>query len=279
MRKRVDLTGQRYGALTVVEYAGSDRHGALWLCRCDCGNNKTVHPLDLERGKVMSCGCRRSPDLTGHVFGRLTVVRRAGSRRGKSIWLCRCGCGNEAIVSAVSLNRGVTRSCGCLVREGLNLAGHVFGRLTAIECVGNNGKAGKHRWLCQCECGNEVLVPSDRLRSGETRSCGCLKADTSAATGRQNVIHGGYANGSKPDYPAGWTEEFRELVRARDGHTCQICGAPQNGRAHDVHHIDYDPENTVAENCIALCSKCHGHTNGDRDYWRQVLQAGLPALA
>lgn len=56
-------------------------------------------------------------NIQGERFGRLTVIRRAGSDRFLAArWLCRCTCGNERIITASSLIRpnGPTRSCGCL---------------------------------------------------------------------------------------------------------------------------------------------------------------------
>lgn len=58
MTKREDLTGRRFGRLTVVEFYGNDRNGRTqWLCECDCGNMKIVRSFDLKGGKVVSCGC------------------------------------------------------------------------------------------------------------------------------------------------------------------------------------------------------------------------------
>lgn len=57
-------------------------------------------------------------DLTGQRFGRLTVIGRAGSTPGGvAAWLCRCECGNEAIVAGWSLRCGNTKSCTCLKNE------------------------------------------------------------------------------------------------------------------------------------------------------------------
>ena len=55
-------------------------------------------------------------DLTGAVFGRLTVLYRA-SLPGKPRWVCRCECGAEHVAWSSCLRRGDTRSCGCLRRE------------------------------------------------------------------------------------------------------------------------------------------------------------------
>lgn len=56
-------------------------------------------------------------DLTGARFGRLAVIRRAGSKLGTSTWVCLCDCGQETVARANHLRRGNTRSCGCLQIE------------------------------------------------------------------------------------------------------------------------------------------------------------------
>lgn len=71
----------------------------------------------------------------------------------------------------------------------IQLAGEKFGRLTVIERAPNrNGKITQ--WLCECECGTELVVQAVHLRTGHTRSCGCLKRDMIASTGRANLTHG-----------------------------------------------------------------------------------------
>jgi hypothetical protein len=57
----------------------------------------------------------------GHVYGRLTVERSAGSdyRCQHMHWLCRCSCGQRVRVSGVALRQGTVRSCGCFQRERL----------------------------------------------------------------------------------------------------------------------------------------------------------------
>lgn len=52
-----DLTGERFGRLTVIRSEGKDRHGSyMWLCDCDCGNTKVLNGSELRRGNVNSCG-------------------------------------------------------------------------------------------------------------------------------------------------------------------------------------------------------------------------------
>ncbi|MFA5240719.1 MAG: hypothetical protein WC476_13570 [Phycisphaerae bacterium] len=58
MGKLKDITGNKYGRLVVIGYAGrtKDRH-SLWKCVCDCGNTKTIIGNSMKRGDTTSCGC------------------------------------------------------------------------------------------------------------------------------------------------------------------------------------------------------------------------------
>jgi 5-methylcytosine-specific restriction endonuclease McrA len=71
-------------------------------------------------------------------------------------------------------------------------------------------------------------------------------------------------------YPLGWPA-VRAAIRKRDGYSCRLCGVQEAGRAHAVHHIDYDKKHCHPTNLITLCGCCHGRTNADRDEWRVAL--------
>lgn len=60
---------------------------------------------------------RRFIDMSGQKFGRLTVLCRAENRGRTTMWLCKCDCGNETVVSAGHLKNGHTTSCGCYRKE------------------------------------------------------------------------------------------------------------------------------------------------------------------
>lgn len=60
-----------------------------------------------------------------------------------------------------------------------NLVGEKFGRLTVKDFSDSDGhESERARWLCLCECGQTVIVTGKRLRSGNTKSCGCLRAES-----------------------------------------------------------------------------------------------------
>lgn len=66
--KAIDLTNQRFGLLTVIEFYGSISKGQskparYWVCKCDCGNIVTVLANSLRQGRTFSCGCLRSERL------------------------------------------------------------------------------------------------------------------------------------------------------------------------------------------------------------------------
>lgn len=127
MSQKRDLTGKRFGRLTVMEETGKRESGyCVWRCRCDCGNEIQVSSRQLYRGTVTNCGCipkttaRKgavAEDLTGRIYGQLTVMYRVENKNGRTQWRCRCTCGREKTVTAHDLKAGRVLSCGCLKRE------------------------------------------------------------------------------------------------------------------------------------------------------------------
>lgn len=143
-RRRIDITGKRFGRLIAVAHIPPDgRRAGLWRCYCDCGKLHVTEGASLRHGKTRSCGCllkesssklmramkgrtfKRAPypmkdahfDMTGRRFGRLTAVEYAGSNEQGALWKCVCTCGTTTVKRGASLRNGGTRSCGCLRRE------------------------------------------------------------------------------------------------------------------------------------------------------------------
>jgi hypothetical protein len=123
----IDIGGQRFGRLVVLKkIGGGSGKNSEWLCRCDCGKQKSADSKSLRTGLTQSCGCLRREttavrgqnnfkDHTGKIFGRLTVIDRQAGPSGRALWRCRCDCGNITIVASSNLGRTV--SCGCYASE------------------------------------------------------------------------------------------------------------------------------------------------------------------
>jgi len=179
-RKYIDLTGRSFGRLTALEPTQKRRsNSVVWRCQCECGNIAEVSACALQSGNAKSCGCTKTCDITGQVFGRLTALEPTKKRNNNFVvWRCQCECGNIAEVSASRLRSGNTKSCGCLhkiagQKNTHDLTGQVFGRLTVLAPTEKRSNSFVV-WRCQCECGNITEVSASNLRNGNTKSCGCL---------------------------------------------------------------------------------------------------------
>lgn len=173
--RKIDMTGQKYGMLTVLHEA--DRSG-YWVCQCDCGNVKEIYGQNIRNGKSHSCGCAvgkgiSKDDITGQRFGLLTVLHKT-ERNG--YWLCQCDCGNTVEASIYKLKSNHTKSCGCLKLN--DLTGQRFGRLTVLRRSERKTECRQYYWICQCDCGSVKEVIHSSLTGGTCLSCGCLHSDS-----------------------------------------------------------------------------------------------------
>ena len=126
----------------------------------------------------------RAKDITGMRSGSLTALYPTDKRqKGSVMWVCRCDCGKETVLPAYKILHGLTYSCGCARSEqrAADLTGQRFGKLTALYRT-DKKRGSSYLWHCACDCGNTVDVVVSALRSGNTKSCGCLRTDTMLAT-------------------------------------------------------------------------------------------------
>lgn len=135
-------------------------------------------------------------DMTGEVFGKLTVVAPAAQptrqkKRTGAWWRCRCACGADVDRLGSELRaakqRGAVQACPACRdrctnpagRASADLFGKVFGRLTVIartEQPAHQKQRPGQWWTCRCSCGAETARPAGELlhreRSGVTQACG-----------------------------------------------------------------------------------------------------------
>lgn len=189
----IDLSGRKFGRWTVEERdSNCNKKNIYWKCICDCGTKRSVAGTSLRSGISTSCGCDKEKtsyqtktdveDLVGKRFGQWQVIEQdlttnRSSKRGAR-WICKCDCGTIKSVLGYSLRMGRTSSCGCKNSQThiLDLTGKRFGKLLVLhqDTASQKGKGGA-RWVCICDCGEITRVRSSALRSGQTKSCGCLK--------------------------------------------------------------------------------------------------------
>ena len=181
MKRKLELSGKRFGRLTVIRENGKKNGRTAWLCKCDCGNYTTVQGSLLNTGKVISCGCFRKEqlkkaqrkdfdkDLLNKKIGKLTIVEYLGN----DLWKCKCECGNYTTKKRsylISHKNDKDYSCGCSRKKiDTSFIGRRFGRFTVVSYVGDA------KWLCRCDCGNTSVVEKAKLLTGRSKSCGCLR--------------------------------------------------------------------------------------------------------
>lgn len=204
-----------------------------------CGKTFLTHPSRIKRGvKYCSLSC------AGKVR---TKESNPNWRGGKHLVTCE-SCGKEFWVSTQTRDnpargRFCSRTCS--------------NRWISKSCVLGRGK--KVSLICEI-CGKEFDVyPS---RAGTRRVCSWECANKLKSQQMQGPGNHFWEGGkTKEIYPPEFDERFKGLIRERDGFKCALCGAPGN----NVHHIDYEKSNTVPENCITLCSQCHGKLHGQEN--------------
>lgn len=187
MGKFIDLTGQKFGEMTIIgkDTELTQQKGRIyWKCQCSCGRVKSIRTDGLK--KIKTCGeCKK--DLSGQRFGRLVALSKGKKDKAShQYWICKCDCGNIVEINSDNLRRGLTQSCGCLHSEITHntvfkdITGQKFGKLTVIEYKIKNAKTYCY---CQCECGGKTWVSKNNLVNGHTQSCGCI----SGSIGELNI--------------------------------------------------------------------------------------------
>lgn len=203
-----DLTGRKFGELTVLSREENEKGRTMWLCQCSCGQKKIVPARRLKAGQARCCGAvvhqtdRNVPDIAGQRFGRLTALypTKNRSRNSSVCWYCRCDCGNEIEVARDQLVYGNCKSCGCLKKE---VQENIPDRLHRIDgtCVEYLEKR-KHRNDNTSGFRGVFLMKDGRYKvsigfKGKRYYVGIYKSFEDAVSARieaENTIHGGFVD-------------------------------------------------------------------------------------
>lgn len=122
-----DLTGQRFGSLTVLSFVSRSKGAILWQCQCECGSVIEVTSQSLRTNKSTcgkkSCQGHQTKDLVGQVFGALKVRAFIGRINGMAVWSCLCGCGS--IINASTNDLLVDGVTHCDADASCNVERHI----------------------------------------------------------------------------------------------------------------------------------------------------------
>ena len=191
-RKRKDYTqyiGQTFNELTILNVKKEEgKPNIIWKfeCLCSCGEKVVKRANQVLSGRERSCGHLKKKDysnLIGQKFGELTIleisepIKELNSRR---ISTCLCSCGRKVKSNFSAVINGQTKTCGdCSrgIRSTRNkdcsyLIGKTIGELTILFRA-NVPEAEKHKeyYSCRCSCGNELVLPVEKITSGKITTC------------------------------------------------------------------------------------------------------------
>ncbi|MTV82564.1 AP2 domain-containing protein [Lactobacillus sp. CRM56-3] len=114
----------------------------------------------------------------------------------------------------------------------IDLTGKRFGRLVVIKKAPSSAKNGNARWLCRCDCGNQIIVDSQSLRRKSTRSCGCLRREINHQRMLNNKVFDKY-QGNASSLKDGHGVFYSSIRKTKRNHTGVI------GVSYDSHYHRY----------------------------------------
>ena len=248
MGKRIDLTGQRFGRLTVIslnEEVSKQKKKSHWNCKCDCGNEIVVCSGSLKSGATTDCGCSRKKELIGQRFVRLTVINyneEVSKQKKGSYWDCKCDCGNEVIVHGSSLRSGHTKSCGCYNRDKAKET--MKEKLQDEEFRQKKRNGIKEKWQ------NKEFrqIQSDKIRElnekmWQDEEYRQMQSD------KMRRLNEEMTGENSPNWKGGITpistylrgllvvSQWRKDTYIRENNRCQLTGKKVHGGNSDVHHL------------------------------------------
>lgn len=176
MSKTKDLTGLKFGKLTVTErdrtITKNGKKYNTWKCQCVCGNETIELGIELSRGQVYSCGCSQ-PDkinvkqnIIGNKYGHLTVLKREEDivySDGKKYpsYLCECDCGNKCIKKATYIKSHSEVACDQCTNQKIAKKNYKYN-----EFVINKD-------CCEVKCSNSDLTFKIDIEDKEKVSKNC----------------------------------------------------------------------------------------------------------
>ena len=224
-KKRFDLTGKKFDLLEVIKQHSYAKGGhIIWLCKCECGNTKTIRSADLKSGRTKSCGCEQ------------------GQKGEKNInWLGGGFCGYDTYADRLSFAEEIRKSpndekvlqvkcayCGRWLSPSVS---QVSQRIRVL--FGQKGHVGECRFYCSDNCKKACPVYRKIL----------------------------WPEGYKPATSREVQPELRQMRLALDNYECQRCGISIEQAELHCHHYTGTVQNPIEsadlDNTVTVCKNCH----------------------
>lgn len=145
----------------------------------------------------------------------------------------------------------------------IDITGQRFDRLVAIRRA-DQDRFHRWRWVCRCDCGTEVVVAQNNLRTGNSKSCGCRNSDNAKTLTVRYPPKRGEAHyrwikdRSRVLHRDGTIRTWARNVMRRDRYRCFRCGSEDRLHAHHIDSYAAHPERRLDPfNGVALCEKHH----------------------
>ncbi len=220
-------------------------------------------------------------DMTGQKVNRLTFLSYQGNNDvGNAMWLCRCECGAEKVLKAITVRYGDIKSCGCLRRENFLATSQTPEHAERTRQIGRRNKgrqtfsSSRLAWRCAtCGCDFGTALSKDRKWRAKGRFCSteCWYNHIRA----HPELGPSWRGGSHPYYGPIWDKQAR-AARKRHGNVCQHCGKHQEKPLLHVHHVEplrefdsWEKANDLI-NLISLCRSCHRKAESQVDRRRKI---------
>ena len=216
-----------------------------------------------ERARALGLNKKREAYI-GNKIGKLYV--KALLSDGKK-YECLCECGKTVYVNPQYLYDSKTPSCKSCSRPSRrpsswrNIKGKRFGRLMVLEEYPKRNISQSSKWLCKCDCGRTKIIDGTSLRSGMSRSCGCLQKEMLSGE-NSRFWKGGVSEENLRIRSSYRYLKWAAEVKTRDFHTCQCCGhkTQEKWGLHSHHILSFMDNPSVRfdiDNGITLCGQCH----------------------
>lgn len=214
MPPKIDITGHKYGKLTVIKEVIHNGKKA-WKCSCECGGTAFPSTNNLRMGISKSCGCTRSVQTiernkqgTIHGMTKFPALKQlfsamhkryqVSSTWGRTVqgglnfvnWVTANGWeqSNKYEVIPIDIDKPLGPQNCILKLWTPDLTGRVFNKLVVLHK--SSKKSNVTLWVCICDCGSITEAGTRQLITGGKKSCGCLVKDTLVKRNKDMATHG-----------------------------------------------------------------------------------------